>query len=90
MPDSDSGLTPEQRTLRARLGAHALHAQGKTTTEAAREAFDRRFLDEVDPDRKLPVDERLRRAQYARKAYFTRLALKSARARARKAAGDAA
>jgi hypothetical protein len=43
--------------------------------------MDNRFLDEVDPDRILPEAERKRRADHARKAYFTRLALKSAAAR---------
>jgi hypothetical protein len=43
------------------------------------------LIDEVDPDRELPEAERFRRAEHAKKAYFTRLALKSAQAR-RKAA----
>ena len=73
---------------RGRIGAYTLHAthDPRETTHAAREAFGRRFLDEVDPDRLLPEDERERRASYARKAYFARLALKSAQSRrARKA-----
>ena len=37
--------------------------------------------DEVDPDRTLRSAERARRAEHAKKAYFTRLALKSAQAR---------
>jgi hypothetical protein len=44
----------------------------------------RRFLDEVDPERQLPEPERLRRAECARRAFFQRLALKSAQARAAK------
>jgi hypothetical protein len=40
-----------------------------------------RFVDEVDPNRVLSPPERQRRAEQARKAYFTRLALKSAQAR---------
>jgi hypothetical protein len=31
-------LTPEQRILRARMGAYSLHSQGKTNTEPARKA----------------------------------------------------
>jgi hypothetical protein len=50
-------------------------------TAKARATFLRRFEDEVDPDRELPEPERLRRAEAARKAYFTKLALKSAQAR---------
>jgi hypothetical protein len=50
-------------------------------TSSARAAFNRRFEDEVDPDRRLSLAERARRADSARKAYFMRLALKSARSR---------
>lgn len=42
-----------------------------------------RFEDEVDPDHVLSEAERRRRAEHARKAYFTRLALKSTQARRR-------
>jgi hypothetical protein len=48
--------------------------------------LDRRFLDEVDPDRVLPEAERRRRAESARKVYYQRLALASAKARARRKA----
>jgi hypothetical protein len=41
----------------------------------------RRFERQVDPDGTLPEAERLRRAEAARKAYFTGLAFKSAKAR---------
>jgi hypothetical protein len=50
-------------------------------TQPARDALMRKFEDQVDPDRSLPVDERARRAASARKAHFQRLALKSAQAR---------
>jgi hypothetical protein len=80
-------LSPSERSQRGRLGAHAMHAKhdSKETTAAGRAAFEKRFLDEVDPDRKLPEAERLRRAEHAKSAYFTRLALLSARARRKKA-----
>jgi hypothetical protein len=55
----------------------------RLTTVKAREAFLARFEREVDPDRRLPVHERARRARQARKAYFYRLALASSRARRR-------
>ena len=42
-----------------------------------------RFEREVDPDNELPLKERLKRAENAKRAYFQRLALKSARARQR-------
>jgi hypothetical protein len=69
--------------LRGRLGAYTLHAthDPRETTAAARATFLERFIDEVDPNRELPEAERNRRAEAARKAYFTRLALKSAKAR---------
>jgi hypothetical protein len=50
----------------------------------ARAAFERRFLDQVDPDHVLPEPERLRRAAAARKAYYaalSRAAVKARRAR---------
>lgn len=74
-------ISPEQASLRAKLGAHALHAAGKTNTAPARKAFLERFEREVDPEGKLDPDERARRAEHAKKAYFTRLALKAAKAR---------
>jgi hypothetical protein len=80
-------LTPTQRTLRARLAAHALHAGGGTNTGPARAAFLSRFEREVDPDGTLDPAERARRSEHARKAYFARLALRSAQARTKAAVG---
>jgi hypothetical protein len=79
-------MTAQERTLRARIGALVLHAthDAKATTAAARAAFLGRFELQVDPDGLLPLDERLRRAGYARKAHFARLALASARKRSQK------
>lgn len=76
-------MTPAERSLRARLAAHYLHSRvdSREHTEPARRAFMDRFEDEVDPDRVLPEAERRRRAEQAKKAYFTRLALRSARVR---------
>lgn len=74
-------LTPAERTLRARLAAHAGHAQGKTNTAPARAAFRERFEKEVDPEGELDPNERARRAEHALKAHMTGLALKSAKAR---------
>jgi hypothetical protein len=54
LPHSDrTGLTPEQRTLRAKLGAAKLWSQVEnpaTQTTAARQAFLSKFADAVDPD----------------------------------------
>jgi len=81
--------TSSERSLHARLAAYELHSQydSRELTENARSAFLRRFEDEVDPNRELPEAERVRRAEAKRRAYFTKLALKSAQARRRRAEG---
>lgn len=76
-------LTPEQRSLRARLAAYSLHAQGKTNTEPARAAYDARWAKLVDPDGSLDPHERERRAGAARSAHFARMAFESAKVRRR-------
>lgn len=78
-------MTPSERQLRGRLGGFALAARRdpKTYTASARAAFMDRFLNEVDPERILAPDERERRAIAARRAYFARLAMTSARSRRR-------
>ncbi len=76
-------LTKEQRVLRARAAAYALHAQGKTSTKAGTAAFLARFEREVDPDSSLPPEERAKRAEQARKSYMASLGLKASRARSR-------
>lgn len=85
-------LSPAERRLQARLAAHESWARTSdptSRTAPARQAFLARFEAEVDPDGVLPVEERRRRAEHARRAYYTRLALASVRAR-RKGAADAA
>lgn len=85
--------SPAERTLVARIAAHASWSQTTdptARTAPARKAADARFEREVDPDGILPVAERARRAESARKAYFTRLALKSAQARRRTSRDNAA
>ena len=84
-----SPLTPEQRSLRARLASHESWARTKdpaARTAPGRKAFLDRFEKQVDPEGELPPTERPRRAEHARKAYFSRLALQSARARRRRGA----
>ncbi len=79
--------TPAQRALIARLAAHeswANTADRSARTAPARRAMLGRFERQVDPDGVLPSAERARRAEHARKAYFTRLALRSAQARKRR------
>jgi hypothetical protein len=72
-----------ERVLTGRLGAYVVHSRydSRELTKAAREAFRSKFEREVDPLGVLPLEERLRRADMARKAHFARLALKSAQAR---------
>jgi hypothetical protein len=87
MPSVD----PLERSLHARLAAECKWAQTSdptAATEAARAKFLSRFEREVDPTGVLQGPERTRRAGHARKAYFARLALRSAQARRR--GGDAA
>src|SRR5215218_1322349 len=76
-------IDPGERALRARIAAHAMHGRhdARQTTAKARAAFLARFERLADPEGRLPAAERQRRAQQLRSAYFTRLALVSAKAR---------
>lgn len=84
---------PEEMARRGRIGAHVLHSRHDSHEIAARarEGLVRKYLDEVDPERTLPEDERLCRAEHARRAHLARAARLSALARiARQEAADAA
>lgn len=76
-------LSPSEASLRGRIGALRLHAthDPRVTTANARAAFLSRFEREIDPDGLLGPAERARRAALARRAYFAKLSLLSARAR---------
>lgn len=66
------------------LGAHRSWANTPNRTEPTepgRQALLAKFEREVDPDGKLPPEERAKRAENARKAFYLELALKSAKAR---------
>jgi hypothetical protein len=89
----ETPLTPEQRVLRASMAADRSWANTSDPVKrtaparrAAAESWQRRFENEVDPDRVLPEAERTRRAAYARRAYMKNLALRSARSRAKASA----
>jgi hypothetical protein len=76
------------RRQRGVLGAHELHSQydSRDLTRAARAKSPSStdyWEHKVDPDGGLDPEERARRAGHAKKAYFTRLAMKSAAARRR-------
>ncbi len=79
----------EERTLSARIAAHSKWALYDPTegTARARAAFMDRFALQADPEGKLPAAERERRAEHLRKAYFTKLSLKSAKVRRAKKRG---
>lgn len=74
-------LPPSERTLRSQIAAHEswAHTEDRSARTAnARKALLDKFEQEVDPDGVLTPAERAKRAEHARKAYFARLALKSA------------
>ena len=77
---------PQEMARRGRIGAYARLARhdARELTAPARSAFLGRFEEQVDPERVLPAEERQRRAEYAKKAYFSRLARASAIARSGK------
>lgn len=77
-------LSRSERALRARAAAHALHAQGGTSTKAGTAAFLARFDKQVDPEGVLPAEERTRRARHALRAHMAGLALRASQARGRR------
>lgn len=81
-------LTPEQRSMRARIAAHARWAKEdpKPAAQRMRSGIIARFEREVDPEGQLPPAERRRRAEAARRAHMTRLAFASSKARGQRAA----
>ena len=71
-------MTPAERRLGAQIAAHeswAATTDRTARTAPARRALEQKFLDAADGD---PV-----RAEHLKRAYFARLALKSAQARRR-------
>ena len=64
------------KNINARIAAEiswARTSDRSARTRPAREAFLRRFEREVDPEGKLPPDERRRRAEHALRAHMLRL-----------------
>ncbi len=76
-------IDPAEMSRRGRIGAYTTHSRhdARELTRAGREAFLSRFETQVDPKGELPLEERQRRAEAARKAHFARLARLSANAR---------
>lgn len=83
-------MTPAQRRLRARLGGLAVHVKhdSHAIAKRARDGFLARFEREVDPEQRLRPHERRQKALLARRAHMTRLAMRSAKVRRRRAAKD--
>ncbi len=84
---------PVLRSLSCSIAANtrwALVLDPTAATAPARQAFEDRFVQQVDPEEKLPPDERARRVARLRKAYYQKLALKSAQARRARNGGGAA
>ncbi len=82
-------MNPDERSLRSRIASYTSWANTKNPsarTAPARQAALDRFEKQVDPEGVLTPEERQRRAQAAKKAHFSRLALKSVQARRRNAA----
>lgn len=78
-PDTD-----DLQVIRGRIAANQRWSQTPDRTEAtepARQAFMARFEAEVDPDGTLDPELRAKLAENARKAYFQRMALASAKTR---------
>lgn len=85
-----SSTDPGHRALIARVASHTRWSKVRdraAATAPARKAALERFEKEVDPEGTLPPEVRAQMAESARKAYFARLALKSAQARRAKAGG---
>ena len=81
-------LSPSERSLRARLAAHAKWAvtdpgAGTAAARANGPGSIEYWLRQLPPETvDLPEAERVRRAESLKKAHFTRMAYLSARARA--------
>ena len=75
-PRRGARLSPEDATLRGRIGAYETHARHdvRLTTANARATFLASFAAAVDPDRTLSPAERERRARAAIRAHLARLA----------------
>lgn len=76
--------TKAERRLQAQLAVHTSWAgtsDPAQRTAPARRALLSRFELEVDPHGVLPEDERLRRADHAKRAHFLRLSLQAVKAR---------
>jgi hypothetical protein len=79
-------LSPRDAAMRGRIGGLTTSSRydGAAITTPARAAFEQRWYADIPED--LPPAERERRARAARKAFYTKLARRSAQTRAQRAA----
>jgi hypothetical protein len=81
-------LTPEERVLRAKIAANtrwSREADRKAATESARRASNDRFLSQVPAEITDPV-QRAQCAENLKRAFYQRMAFRSAQVRRRRAA----
>jgi hypothetical protein len=79
-----SALTPAQRSHRAQIAAHtrwAMEIDRLAATAPGRRAAFEKFLDDVDPGRKLSEAERNKRAHNAQAAHMARIRLAASKRR---------
>lgn len=80
-------LTPEQRSLHARIAAHSRWGQTDDTVAAtakARAAAEGRFERQADPEGVLSPDVRARKASNLRTAFYLKLSAAGVKARQRR------
>jgi hypothetical protein len=77
-------LTPEQRSLRARIAANTRWSResGRPNAIRGQRGLYAKFEKQVDPEGRLSPVERAKRTEAAYRAHMARLALKSSKARA--------
>ena len=89
---ASKNLTPSQRQTPSRDGSHKSWSNTvdpTARTAPGRAGLLRKFEDQVDPDRTLTPEERAKRAESARKAFYTRLSSLAVKARRARAGADA-
>lgn len=83
-------MTPEQRSLRARIAVHSSWANtvdrtGRTSAATAASPASLTYWENhVDPDRRMDPETRIKAAENAKTAHYQRMAYRSAKARARR------
>jgi len=89
---ASKNLTPGQRQTRSRRASDTSWANTEDRTKRTtpgRAGMLRKFEDQVDPERTLTLQERAKRVEAARRAYYIRLSMLGVNARRERAAGAA-